>query len=67
MEITIPLSRFVDYLNAMKQKSRTWLHETEWLVDNFRFDNESATYDPQTVSPIEIRPYTVWMLRDARN
>ena len=46
MEITISLSHFVDYLDEVKQKRRTWLDETDWLVDNFPFDNESATYDP---------------------
>ena len=47
MQITIPLSRFVDYLNGVKQKRRTWLNETEWLMDNFQFDNENVAYDPQ--------------------
>jgi hypothetical protein len=60
MQITIPLSHFVDYLNEVKQKRRTWLYETEWLMDNFRFDNESAAYDPQP-EPMP-RDYTAWML-----
>ena len=60
MEITIPLSHFVDYLNEVKQKRRTWLDETEWLIDNFRFDNESAAFDPQP-EPTP-RDYTAWML-----
>jgi hypothetical protein len=67
MEIKIPLAHFVDYLNQVKQKGRTWLDETAWLVDNFQFDNESAAYDPQPVSPIEIWPKTDWMLGYARN
>ena len=60
MEITFPLSHFVDYLNEVKQKRRTWLNETEWLIDNFRFDNESVAYDPQP-EPTP-RDYTGWML-----
>ncbi len=47
MQIKIPLSHFVAYLNEVTQKRRTWLDETRWLMDNFRFDNESAAYDPQ--------------------
>jgi len=47
MQITIPLSHFVAYLNEVKQKRRTWLDEIEWLMDNFRFDNENVAYDPQ--------------------
>jgi len=47
MQMTIPLSHFVGYLNDVKQERRTWLDEPEWLIDNFRFDNESAAYDPQ--------------------
>ena len=60
MQITIPLSHFVDYLNEVKQKRRCWLDETEWLIDNFRFDNERAAYDPQP-EPMP-RDYTTWML-----
>jgi hypothetical protein len=59
MQIIIPLSHFVDYLNQVKQKRRTWLDETEWLIDNFRFDNESAAYDPPP-EPTS-RDYTAWM------
>jgi hypothetical protein len=54
MEITISLSHFVDYLDEVKQKRRTWLDETDCLVDNFRFDNESATYDPQPEPALNI-------------
>jgi len=60
MQITIPLSHFVHYLNEVQQKRRTWLDETEWLIDNFRFDNESAVYHPQP-EPTP-RDYTAWML-----
>jgi hypothetical protein len=59
MQIIIPLSHFVGYLNDVKQKRRTWLNETEWLMDNFRFDNENAAYDPRPEPPLD---YTAWML-----
>ena len=44
MQITIPLSHFADYLNEVKHKRQTWLDETEWLIVNFRFDTDTATY-----------------------
>jgi hypothetical protein len=59
MQIAIPLNHFVDYLNHVKQKRRSWLDETEWLIDNFRFDNESAVYNQPEPMP---RDYTAWML-----
>src|SRR5262245_25548748 len=60
MQITIPLSHFVGYLNDVKQRKRTWLDEPEWLIDNFRFDNETAFYHPQQ-EPTP-RDYAAWML-----
>ena len=59
MQITIPLSHFAGYLNDVKQRKKTWLDEPEWLIDNFRFDNESASYDPQQ-DPMP-RDYSAWM------
>ena len=32
MQIKIPLSHFVAYLNEVTQKRRTWLDETRWLM-----------------------------------
>jgi hypothetical protein len=65
MQITIPLSHFVAYINDVKQKRRTRLDETKWLMDNFRFDNEHAAFNPQPEPPP--RDYTAWMLGHSRN
>jgi hypothetical protein len=66
MEITIPLSHFVAYLNEVKVKGRTWpyLNPKDWLLENFRFDDENAAYDPPVLMP---RDYTAWMLKHSRN
>lgn len=65
-EITIPLSHFVAYLNEVKGTGRTWpnLDEKEWLVENFRFDNENAAYDLSEPMPRNDR---AWMLQHSRN
>jgi hypothetical protein len=65
MEFRIPLSQFIDYLRQVQQKRRTFprLDEVGWLLDNFKFDNETAKYEP--LPDIEI-PYTAWW-RQARN
>ena len=65
MQITIPLSHFVAYVNDVKQKRRTRLDETKWLMDNFCFDNEHAAYSPQPEPPP--RDYTAWMLGHSSN
>jgi hypothetical protein len=56
----------VAYLNEVKGTGRTWpnLDEKEWLVENFRFDNENAAYDLSEPMP---RNDTAWMLQHSRN
>ena len=67
MEIRIPLSQFIDYLHQVQQKGCTFprLDEVGWLLDNFKFDNETAEYEPLPMPDIEIF-YTAWW-RQARN
>ena len=46
MQIRIPLSHFLDYLNE-KDRKFPRLNETEWLLRNFRFDDHVAQYEPE--------------------
>jgi hypothetical protein len=55
MKVRIPLSCFTAHLNEVKEKRRDFpnLDEVGFLTDNFRFDDESATYEPVPVDPCE--------------
>jgi hypothetical protein len=47
MDITVPLPHFASYLKEVKANPRhPYLNELTWLVENFRFDDRTATYAP---------------------
>ena len=52
-ELKIPLPCFVLHLKEVKKTRPDWPHidEIGWLADNFRFDDVSATYQPQPDEP----------------
>jgi hypothetical protein len=49
MEIRLPLSHFLNYLKSTKEQGRKFprLNEAEWLLRNFRFDDQTAEYEPE--------------------
>jgi hypothetical protein len=49
VEIRVPLSHFLDYLKSTKEQRRKFprLNEVEWLLRNFRFDDQAAQYEPE--------------------
>jgi hypothetical protein len=63
MEIKIPLYLFVSHLSEVKLKRPDFPHldELRWLVENFKFDDEFAEYDPLP------EPFYEWWPRQARN
>ena len=65
MEIAVPLSHFAGYLAEVVQRERRWpqLKQTEWILDNFKYDNQTATFAPEPAPA----PYTARMLKHARN
>jgi hypothetical protein len=42
-----PLVWFAGYLRERNKKRHDWLKEPLWLVSNFAFDDECATYAPR--------------------
>jgi hypothetical protein len=54
MEIQVPLSHFLDYLKSTKEKGRKFPHlnEVEWLLRNFRCDDQVAQYEPEPLPPL---------------
>ena len=47
--VHLPLSHFLDYLRSTKANDRKFprLNEVEWLLRNFRFDDQVAQYEPE--------------------
>jgi hypothetical protein len=67
MEIKVPLSRFLFCLKEAKKFDQEYpsLSQVEWLLANFRCDDESATYEP---TPLDIGPAALaWWIRASRN
>jgi hypothetical protein len=55
MDISVPLSRFATYLKEVKANPRhPHLGEIAWLVENFKFDDTTATYAPKDLMPRHI-------------
>jgi hypothetical protein len=65
IEISVPLSHFLDYLKSVKEKGRTFPHlnEVEWLLRNFRCDDQVAQYEPEPLPESD----TLWWQIYARN
>jgi hypothetical protein len=63
--VHLPLSHFLDYLKSTKENDRKFprLNEVEWLLRNFRFDDQLAQYEPEPLP----ESYTLWWQIYARN
>lgn len=76
MKLRVPLKRFIEFVHDAEKLDLEYpcLHQQQWLVDNFSFDDRSATYDPAAPMPWPVRvvspkdgPYLSWWQRLARN
>ena len=65
VEIRVPLSHFMDYVKCTKQQGRKFsqLNEVEWLLRNFRCDDQVAQYESEPLPESD----TLWWQIYARD
>jgi hypothetical protein len=54
VDITVPLRRFVEYLDRAREFDRIHpaiIDRLGWLLDSFSFDNATASYEPLYPTP----------------
>ena len=66
--LSVPLSRFVEYLDSAREFDRTHpaLSQEQWLLDSFSFDDTSARYEPP-MKPWPTVDRAAWWWRTCRN